>query len=190
MSVKKDIFQQIGTYLLATLKDFDPALNLPDLAWFDKQYDQFANPEYAFAIPLPCILMEYQQFDWQTVGKNQQRGNGKIRFYIYFENYADSFTGTINQDLSLRYFDFAEQVNLALQGFTLPNMTALLRVTDNKDLSGDMIVTGVVDYGTIITDATTDEYRNYVLVDPAVTVARVDKTSRPAASGYIDGYQV
>lgn len=190
MSIKKDIFTQIGTYLMDTLKDFPSDLNLPDLAWFDKQMDQFANPELALAIPLPCILMEYRQFEWQTVGKNQQRGTGSIRFYVHFENYADTFTGTVNQQLATRFFDFTEQVNLALQGFTLPNMTPLTRTSDNTDTSGNMIMTAVTDYGTIITDYTTDEESKYVLVEPDITVTRLDKTTRPVPVGYIDGYQV
>ena len=190
MSIKKDIFTQLGTYLMDTLKSFPSDLDLPDLAWFDKQMDQFANPELALAIPLPCILMEYRQFEWQNVGKNQQRGTGNIRFYVYFENYADSFTGTVNPQLATRFFDFTEQVNLALQGYTLANMTPLTRTSDNNDIGNNMIMTAIVDYGTIITDSTTDEESKFVLVEPNVTVTRVDQTSRPAADGYVDGYLV
>jgi hypothetical protein len=188
MNIKKDLFTQIGTYLMATLKSFPTELDLPDLAWFDKQMDQFTNPELAYAIPLPCILMEYRQFEWQNVGKNQQRGNGNIRFYIYFEKYADTFDGAVDLGPATRFFDFTEQVNIALQGFSLPNMTALTRVSDNNDGSANMVITGTVDYGTIIIDATTDEERQFVLVDPDVTVTRVDTTTRPAAHGYIDGF--
>ena len=190
MSVKKDLFTQLGAYLMETLQNFDPTLNLPNLAWFDKQMGQFTTPELSYAIPLPCILMEYQSFSWETVGKNQQRGNGVIRFYIYFENYADAFTGSVNQDLALRFFEFTEQVNLALQGLGLPNMTPLLRVSDNEDSAEDMIITSIVDYGTIITDASTDIARNFILVDPNVTVTKVEKTSRPVRAGFIDGYEV
>jgi hypothetical protein len=200
MSIKKDLYTQIGAYLMAALQTYDavaapagilPAgLALPGLKWFDKQMGQFTNPELAYSMPLPCILMEYQQFNWYTVGKNEQRGNGTIKFYIYFENYADAFTGSVNQQLALNFFDFTEYVNLALQGFHLPNMSALDRVTDNEDSAEDMIITSMAEYGTIITDTTTDESRNFVLTNPAVNVTRVPQTSRPGRGGFTDGFVI
>jgi len=200
MSVKKDKFIEIGAYLMGTLQNYDEVafpegvlpteLALPGLRWFDKQMGQFSNPELAQSIPLPCILMEYQGFDWVTVGKNQQRGTGNIRFYIYFENYADAFTGSVNQTLALRFFEFTEQAHLALQGFTLQDMTALVRVSDNEDSAEDMVITSQVDYGTILTDAATDIARKFVLVNPAVTVTKVHQTSRPARVAFEDGFNI
>jgi hypothetical protein len=198
MSVKKDKFIEIGAYLMAALKTFDAIAapqgiipigsTLPALAWFDKQMGQFTNSELAQAIPLPCILMEYQPFTWVTVGKNVQRGNGNIRFYIYFENYADAYTGSMNQDLALQFFDFTDFANLALQGFSLDHMTALQRVGDNEDSAEDMIITSQVDYGTILTDVSTEEALRFTIVDPDVVVTKLEQSTRPVRPGFKDGY--
>jgi hypothetical protein len=200
MSVKKDKFIEIGAYLMAALQTYNadtaphgilPAeLNLPPLKWFDKQMGQFTNPELSVAMPLPCILMEYQPFTWITVGKNVQRGNGNIRFYIYFENYADAYTGSVNQNLALQFFDFTDFANLALQGFSLEHMTALQRVGDNEDSAEDMIITSQVDYGTILTDETTEEARKFVMVDPVVVVTKVPQSTRPGRTPFKDGYTI
>ena len=173
---------------MTNLKNFPPELNLPDLQMFDKQMGQFTTPELFYAIPLPCILMEWGQFTWETVGKNQQRGTGNIRFYIYFENYADSFSGSVNSDLALRFFDFTEQVNMFLNGLSFPNMAPLQRIGDNEDNAQDMIITSTIDFGTEISDIASDETRNFVLVDPAITVTRLNKTNRPAGNTYTNGY--
>jgi len=198
MAVKKDTFLEIGAYLMSVLQNFDaiahpagilPAeLNLPGLAWFDKQMGQFTNPEMAIAIPLPCILMEYQAFTWNTVGKNEQHGTGNIRFYVYFENYADAFTGSANQTLALQFFDFTDQVNQALQGYRLPMMTPLLRVGDNEDSAEDMIITSQVDYGTILTDAATLEAQAFTLVNPVINVTKVAATTRPGRPTFENGF--
>jgi hypothetical protein len=200
MSIKKDIFKQMGDYLMVTLQTYDAELfpngvfttemNLPGLKWFDKQMGQFTNPEMAYAIPLPCILMEYQQFTWQRVGKNQQKGTGSIRFYVYFENYADAFTGSINQELALAFFDFTEQAHIALEGKALLNMAPLMRLTDSEDSAEDMIITSQADYGTIINDASTSTDRNYTMVDPEVVVTKVNITSRPVRPGFVDGFVI
>jgi hypothetical protein len=197
MSVKKELFEQTGDYLMATLQNpdtdhpygaFDPALNLPGLKHFDKQMGQFNNPEMFNAIPLPCILMEYQAFDWKTIGKNQQKGNGIIRFYIYYENYADSFNGSVNESIALNFFLFTEEVHKSLNGLSLPNMAALERIGDNEDSAQDMIVTSTVDYATVINDSSSDFSRKFVLTDPAVKVEKVHQTSRPANEPYQDGF--
>jgi hypothetical protein len=188
MSIKKEIFIQMGAYLMDALKDFPPELNLPNLQHFDKQMGQFTSPELFNAIPLPCILMEYGQFSWATIGKNQQKGSGNIRFYLYFENYADSNTGSVNQDLALQFFEFSEQANMALNGLSLPGMAALERVSDNEDTAQDMIITSMVDFGTVIIDSASDYTRKFVMTDPDVTVVKVDQTSRPAASAFTDGF--
>jgi len=195
MAVKKDKFIAI-----ATLKPNDPEIapngilpaesGLPALAWFDKQMGQFTNPDLAVAMPLPCILMEYLPFTWVTVGKNQQRGNGNIRFYIYYENYADAYTGSVNQELALNFFEYTEYVNMALQGFSLEHMTALQRVADNEDSAEDMIITSQVDYGTILTDMSTEEARKFVMVNPDVVVTKVDQTTRPARLPFRDGFTI
>jgi hypothetical protein len=188
MSLKKDIFTQIGTYLKATLQNFDPSLNLPNLAFFDKQMGQFTKSATSYAIPLPCILMELRDFKYESVGKNQQKGNGILRFYIYFENYADAFTGSANQAQALRFYDFCQKVNQALQGFDLPYMAPLTRVFETEDTNEDMIISSTVDYGTIITDTSTDESTNFTLANPTLSVNKVHSITRPAKNGFVDGY--
>jgi len=200
MSIKKDVFKSTGDYLKEVLQNYDavanpngildPALNLKGLQWFDKQMGQFSNPQLALAIPLPCILMEYQTFQWTTIGKNHQKGNGSIKFYVYFENYADAFTGSVNQELALQFFLFTEQVNMALQGFTLPGMSPLQRITDNEDSAEDMIITSVVEYGTILVDKSAREARKYVMVEPDILVEKVDSTTRPVKPTFKDGYVI
>lgn len=202
MSVKKEIFLQIGAHLMGVLQTpdpldpdkfpkgiFSPEMDLPGLGWFDKQMGQFTTPEQFYGIPLPCILMTFGAFTWSSMGKNLQKGEGVIRFETYFENYADSFTGSINQALALRFFDFTEQVNLALQGFAIPyKMQRLERITDNEDDAQDMVIKSLVEYNTVIFDSSTDSTRNLTLVDADMVVTRLKQTTRPAGTDWLDGF--
>lgn len=188
MSIKKQIFQDIGDYLMQKLSNFPADLDLPDLKWFDKQMGQFTSGDQFYSLPLPCILMEYGQFNWQTISKNQQKGTGILRFYIYFENYADSFNGSVNESLALRYFEFTEQAQMTLQGFSLPYMAPLERVTDAEDTEQDMIITSMIDYNTTIYDTSTDEQRDHILTEPDIIVERVKRISRPDRDPFKDGF--
>jgi hypothetical protein len=163
-------------------------MNLPGLKMFDKQMGQFTSPQMALAMPLPCILMEYQPFTWIRVGKQEKRGTGAIRFYIYYENYADAFTGSVNQTLALQFFMFTEQVNMLLEGYCFRGMEELTLTGDNEDTAEDMIITSTVDYGTILTDVSAREERGFTLIDPTVVIEMVKQTTRPARPEFRDGF--
>lgn len=183
MSVKKDIFTVIGAHLMATVLPITGREDLPDLPglqWFDKQMGQFDSPELSYAVPLPVVLLEYGQFTWTTIGQNQQKGEGTLRFYIYFENYANSFDGSLNQDMALCFWEFTEMVHLALQGFGIKDkMSALERIGDAEDIAQDMVITSVMEYSATIYDNSTDRGRNFIDVEPDVTVEYKRKSSRP-----------
>lgn len=177
MSIKKTIFLAIGAHLMATVKNLGGGL--PDLALFDKQMGQFTSPELALILPTPMVLMQFLDFGWETSAANIQKGKGIIRFSIYFENYSNSFTGSIDQDIALRFFEFTEAVHLALQALTLDYMTPLQRVGDAEDTEQDMIIMSVMDYETIIIDVATNRHRSFILSDPTVQVDYKKKTTRP-----------
>jgi hypothetical protein len=201
MSVKKDIFLEMSAYAMAKLQTYDanlhpqgaftPEMALPGLAWFDKQMGQFTAPDLATAMPLPCILMEYQPFNWRRIGKGVQHGTGSIRLYIYFENYASSFNGSFNQQTALNFFMFTEQVNAIFEGYSIENkMMKLERISDNEDTAEDMIITSTVDYGTVIYDKSIATFNGGVPVDANLIVNKVDSTGRPARQSFIDGFVI
>lgn len=178
MSVKKEIFKILGDHLMATVKDLPDGL--PDLRWFDKQMGQFTSPELSFAVPLPAVLFEYGPITWTEASKGIQKGDGSIKVTIYFENYANSFTGSLNQDLALQFWEFTEQVHLACQGFSIPDkMGKMVRFGDAEDTEQDMIITSSNEYAVTIYDVAAYEARNFVDVDPEVIVEYKKVSSRP-----------
>lgn len=183
MSVKKLIFKEIGTHLMQKLNVSTNAQypnHLPHLQWYDKQMAQFSDAETSFALPLPAILIEFGQFTWTTAGKNTQRGEGVLRFYTYFENYANSFNGSLNQDLALQFWEFTEEVHKYLQGLAIEGvLSPLERVTDAEDIEQDMIITSILEYNTTIIDNSTNDTRNYIEVTPDMNVQRKKEVSRP-----------
>jgi len=176
MSIKKDIFKAIGTHLMATLQNMP---GLPNLAHYDKQMGQFTSPELALVLPLPCVLIEFGNFNWETIGRNNQKGEGVISFSVYFENYANSFTGSLNQDIALQFFEFTEAVHVALQGYGLDFMAPLNRIGDAEDTEQDMIIMSVINYQTTIKDLTTDTRRSFIDIDPGINVEYKKESSRP-----------
>jgi hypothetical protein len=189
MSVKGDIFRQLATYLMATLQfdqtvTEDNPLPLPNLVWVDKQMGQFNHPELSQLVPLPAILIGYRKTTWDSESRRVQKGNAILTFWVYFENYADSFTGSMNQDKALQFFDFNEAVHQALQGYDGDLFTALDRLSDEDDENQDMIIGSIFEYSTLITDTSADEHRKYTIVtNKGATPQYVNAITRPINNG-------
>lgn len=182
MSVKGDIFRQLSTYLMATLQTYDPALYpdgvfnedmaMPGLKLVDKQMGQFNHPELAQLLPLPAILIGFRKTNWESQSRSVQSGSSILTFWVYYENYADSFVGSMNEDIALKFFDFNEAVHQALQGYDGDLFTALDRISDEDDEEQDMIIGTIFEYTTIITDSSADADRKATAVSNRTPVGK------------------
>jgi hypothetical protein len=190
MSVKGDIFRQLSTYLMATLQTYDavnnpngvfkPEMGLPGLKWVDKQMGQFNHPELAQLVPLPAILIGFRKTNWESESRRVQKGDSILTFWVYYENYADSFTGSMNQDIALKFFDYNEEVHKALQGYDGDTFTKLDRISDEDDEDQDMIIGTIFEYSTLISDFSADEHRHYAVIENTnATPHYVEQIIRP-----------
>ncbi len=201
MSVKKEIYLALSNYLMATLNStpdehghLTPAqqeyadMNLPNLVFFDKQMGQMNHPELFNAIPLPAILFSFRRIDWESESRRVQKGNAIFTFWAYFENYADSFNGSMNQEKAIQFFDFNEAVHKALQGLEGEYFTSLDRVSDEDDEDHDMIIGTIFEYATTVADSSADEHRKYTAVtDKGAQGAVVGTITREDRPGSDDG---
>ncbi len=169
MSVKKHTQKEIGAYLKQ---------EVAGLAFVDKYRGQLDTPGI-FTFPRPAVFISFGRFEWESMVNGTQRGEGLIKFRIVVENYADSYEGSVNQDLALDFFEFNEKVHEALQGLSGTYFGNLERKTDEDDEDhGNLIVT-VMEYQTTLFDNSANTTKNYVLVDPALNVEYKNKQEFP-----------
>lgn len=151
MSIKGDIFKTIAAHLMAKLQ-FEDSSNIPSLRWVDKKHGQ--SPEIASFVPLPAVLFRFAETNWDNHFGNGQGGVSLIEFEIWFENYADSYEGSINQDKAIQYFEFNDAVFKALQGFNGSGFSSLHRVYDLDDDDHENVIITKLGFETRITDDT------------------------------------
>lgn len=156
MSAKGHTFLEISTYLMQ---------NLEGIKMVDKdkgQLDDISN----FVIPMPAIFISFGRFEYENQASNIQKGTGPIRFRIAVQNYADSYTGSVNQDKALEFFDFNEKVHQALQGLSGTYFGSLVRIVDEDDIEHKNVIVTVFEYETTIVDDSAFESKEFILVDP------------------------
>lgn len=177
MSIKKEIHLAISNYLLDTLKGME---SLPDLQWVDKDMGQL-NWIDDIVFPRPAILIGFGRTSWENVSKGLQQGTSTIIFKVILDNYADSFTGSPNQELALQFFEFNQMVHDALQGLEGSNFTPLMRTADEEDEEHANFIVSVLEYSTMITDTTFAPERKLVDAEAETSVRKVESVDRPKA---------
>lgn len=169
MSTKGHTFREISEYLMETVE----GLQMADK---DKgQLDDVSN----FVIPMPAVFISFGRFEWENLPDRHKKGLGVIRFRIAVENYADSYSGSVNQDKALEFFDFNEKVHVALEGLCGTYFSALSKVTDEDDLEHKNVIVTVFEYETILIDASASQTKSYVLADPDPVVNVQHKKTLP-----------
>lgn len=160
MSVKGHTYKEISGFLKQEVEG---------LQFVDKyrgQLDDINN----FVMPRPAVLISFGRFEWKTLNGNIKEGTGVIRFRTIVENYADSFTGSTNQDAALAFFQFNEDVHKALEGLSGSYFSQLSLLTDEDDEDhGNLIVT-VMEYQTTLINNSANKTKEYILTDPDLKV--------------------
>ena len=169
MSVKGHTHKELETYLKQ---------QIPTLKWFDKDKGQF-NDLINNLMPFPAILFSFGNTPYETMSNKVQKGKVTLRFKIGYENYADSFIGSINQEKALEFFDFNEKVYKALQGLSTTYLRNLERSSDEDDDDHKNVIVTIFEFtGTLIDDAA-EEGKNFTLVEPVLEVKSKKTLTKP-----------
>lgn len=152
---------------------------VPALAWCDVWNHQLQYLDAGEELPIvfPAIFIEFSGVNWETQKNHTQRGQALWRFHIvcevYDESYANPNGGSINQNNALEMWDFVQRVHEALQAFQGDSFAPLDRVGEIVDSDHDMLIDTILEYTTIIYDATVGDQLVY---DQTATITDTEVT--------------
>jgi hypothetical protein len=171
MSVKGHTHKELEAYLKK---------EIPTLKWFDKDRGQF-NDLTNNLMPFPAILFSYGNTPYETLSNKVQKGSVTLRFKIGYENYADSFIGSINQEKALEFFDLNESVYIALQGLSTTYLRNLERSADEDDDDHKNVIVTILEFTGTLIDDSAEEGKNFTLVEPELQLSLKKVLSTPEA---------
>lgn len=138
---------------------------LPYLKFIDLQKGQMNNPKQNYPIPLPALLVELGDFRFSNLLEHKQKGDGTISFYLYLDLVSDSFNGAEREDKTIELLDRFDELFETFEGFSIPNMTPLVRSMEYKPQYGTRFILFQVDFSSTIDDQK-DIERNTTPVTP------------------------
>lgn len=170
-STKGLVFKQLAAHLMEQMAA--PGNDLPALVWVDMDKGQFDSPEDVF-LPLPAIVISFGSTQWESQSSKAQQGNALLTFSIGFENYAEMYEGSVNQEIALKYWEFTEKIHTLLQGTSGERFSAMDRVQEDEYINPERPNMLICKYGytTKLVDNSAMDGVNYVLADPDVSITR------------------
>ena len=127
-------------------------VNIPKLAWVDKNRGQIKYLSKELGIPFPAVLISFPEVDYEMLGAGVRKGACVVRITSLFENFADSFVGSFDQETALKYFEFNDLVFEALEEFSGACFTKLIRIKETEDEDHDFLIITHTDYATELTE--------------------------------------
>ena len=168
MSVKGHTHLEISTFL---------SQNVEGLQYVDKDKGQLEDlSNHVF--PRPAVFISFGRFEYTSTGTKVKVGKGIIRFRAAVENYADSYTGSINQQQALAFFEFNEKVHQALEGLSGTYFTNLTKVADEDDADHRNVIVTILEYECNLADDSADAKKSFVLADPELFIEHKKNLSK------------
>ncbi len=168
MSTKGSIYKEITGHLMHSVE------GLAHAAKNRGQLDDTSN----YMFPRPAVFISYGNVQYEKQADGTQIGDGILKVRTAYENYSESFSGSIDEDKAIAFFDFNEKVHQALEGLHGTYFKNLSRINDEDDEDHKNIIVTYFEYAITILDKSTAHLKGYqkLAVDPNIIVdARLQK---------------
>lgn len=180
MSIKGQIFKEISTKLQS---------EVAELIYIDKEKGQLEK-ENELLVPKPAVLIAFLRFEWTDIGNGVKEGKGNIQIRTAIENYAESYSGSIDQDAAISFFELNEKIDSCLESFSGTNFSALSKVSDEDDLEHSNTIVTVFEYATTIIDDSKAIDKKMIEVDANAIVSHVNKKDFPKKEVQEGGFYI
>lgn len=160
MGAKKQTYKAIAAHLMATIgttqigepqtityiNELEETVEVPRLQWADLNRGQLQHLTKELGIPLPAVLISFPEIDYTLLGAGLRDGETVIRITSLFESFADSYFGSVNQDIALQYLEFNDLLYQTLEGLKGASFTDLNRIKETEDDDHDFLIVTNTDY--------------------------------------------
>lgn len=118
----------------------------------DLQKGQITNPTQNYPLPFPVLLVEIGDFRFSNLLEHKQKGDGVISFYLYVDLVTDSLIGAERENETIELLDHFDDLFETFEGFSIPNLTPLVRSVEYKPQYGNRYIMFRIDFTATIDD--------------------------------------
>jgi hypothetical protein len=139
--------------------------------YIDQDLGQLEHYETRPSVPFPCALLDIDDFDFDDMAYNKQKGEGYIKIRLAVAAWSPS-SSLVPDEVKLKamgYYDMEQKVHEALQGWCDDGFSKLLRRKSKTELREDNIRVRIIIYKTSFEDGLIN--KNTTIARPPFTIA-------------------
>lgn len=126
--------------------------NLPEIRWCDLWHEQINYLSQELPFPTPAVFLSFNTLNTEDRGLLVQNCELQIDMYLYYETFADTYSGSYNQDGALEFLTELTKLHALFHGKSGRNYSAMRRTDIKREESGDAGNLYRISFECIITD--------------------------------------
>ncbi|MCO5253618.1 MAG: hypothetical protein M9892_04535 [Bacteroidetes bacterium] len=88
------------------------------IEWIDLWHNQVGFMEEEHPFPAPAIFLGFRSMGMEDLGSRMQKVNVQVDTYLFYETFADTYKGGINQADALEFLTLMDWIQATLHGTT------------------------------------------------------------------------
>lgn len=157
------------------------AEKMPDIRWIDLWHNQvnFLSEEHPF--PSPALFLGFRILSTEDQGQKTQKVRFQVDTYLFFETFADSYRGSVNQGTAVEFLKMIADTHAVLHGTSGLNYSEMRRIGFMPvDTGGAGNLYQQTFEATLMDSSAQKEYINGTVED-----IEVERGERPVDNGFI-----
>jgi hypothetical protein len=102
-------------------------VNIPTVEWVDLWHNQVYNLEDEHPFPTPAVFFGFRGNSMKDMGAKIQHVAVQIDVFLFYETFADTYKGGINQTDALAFLDTMDGINKIFHGSTGAEYSSMSR---------------------------------------------------------------
>jgi hypothetical protein len=102
-------------------------VNIPTVEWVDLWHSQVYNLEDEHPFPTPAVFFGFRGNSMKDMGAKIQQVAVQIDVFLFYETFADTYKGGINQTDALAFLDTMDGINKIFHGSTGAEYSSMSR---------------------------------------------------------------
>lgn len=102
--------------------------NVTAIKWVDLWHNQINFLEEEYAFPSPAVFFAFRSNKIDDSGMKVQQINLQVDVFLFFETYADTHKGSINQNNALSFLEALDDINKTLHSSSGNNYSGMRRI--------------------------------------------------------------
>ena len=111
--------------------------NLTEIQWCDLWHEQISYLTSELPFPTPAVFIAFNMLNVEDKGMKGQICNTQIDFYLYYETFSDTYSGSVNQTSALDFLKQLTEIHKLFHATSGDNYSGMSRIDMKREDSGD-----------------------------------------------------